>query len=88
VSADVALELRRRCDLYMRDVPLHPEDFVERHEGRRAVRAGDIIAAMRTANVSFDMKGPAGFCYRNSIEVKGLGGNNEASPVCPPCIFR
>jgi hypothetical protein len=34
VSADVAHELRRRCDLQMRDVPFHLEDFVERHEGR------------------------------------------------------
>ena len=33
-SADVAHELRRRCDLQMRDVPFHLEDFVERHEGR------------------------------------------------------
>ena len=33
VSADVALEVRRRCDLQMRDVPFHLEEF-ERHEGR------------------------------------------------------
>jgi uncharacterized membrane protein len=34
VSADVAHELRRRCDLQMRDVPFYLEEFVERHEGR------------------------------------------------------
>jgi hypothetical protein len=34
VSGDVAHELRRRCDLQMRDVPFHLEEFVERHEGR------------------------------------------------------
>jgi hypothetical protein len=34
VSADVAHELRRRCDLQLRDVPFYLEDFVERHEGR------------------------------------------------------
>jgi hypothetical protein len=34
LSADVAHELRRRCDLQMRDVPFHLEDFVERREGR------------------------------------------------------
>src|SRR4051812_24303564 len=33
VSEDVAHELRRRCDLQMRDLPLGIQDFVERHEG-------------------------------------------------------
>jgi hypothetical protein len=34
VSADVAQELRRRCDLQGSDVPSNIQDFVERHEGR------------------------------------------------------
>jgi hypothetical protein len=34
VSADVAQELRRRCDLQLRDVPSNIVDFVERHESR------------------------------------------------------
>jgi hypothetical protein len=34
VSCDVAHELRRRCDLQLRDVPLFLELFVERCEGR------------------------------------------------------
>jgi hypothetical protein len=34
VSADVAQELRRRCDLQMRDVPFYLQDFVDRYEGR------------------------------------------------------
>jgi hypothetical protein len=34
VSADVAKELRRRCDLQMRDVPFFLQDFVDRYEGR------------------------------------------------------
>jgi hypothetical protein len=34
VSADVAQELRGRCDLQLRDVPFYLEEFVERHEGR------------------------------------------------------
>jgi hypothetical protein len=34
VSADVAHELRRRCDLQLRDVPSDMQDFVERYEGR------------------------------------------------------
>ena len=34
VSADVAHELRWRCDLQMRDVPFFLQDFVDRHEGR------------------------------------------------------
>jgi hypothetical protein len=34
VSADVAQEVRYRCDLQMRDVPFYLENFVERHEGR------------------------------------------------------
>jgi hypothetical protein len=33
VSGDVAQELRRRCDLQMRDVPFYLQDFVSRHEG-------------------------------------------------------
>jgi hypothetical protein len=34
VSGDVAQELRRRCDLQMRDVPFFLRDFVGRYEGR------------------------------------------------------
>jgi hypothetical protein len=34
VSGDVAHELRRRCDLQLRDVPFYLEEFVEQHEGR------------------------------------------------------
>jgi hypothetical protein len=33
VSEDVASELRRRCDLDLRDLPASLSDFVERHEG-------------------------------------------------------
>lgn len=32
VSEDVAQELRRRCDLQLRDVPSSLQDFVERYE--------------------------------------------------------
>jgi hypothetical protein len=34
VSEDVARELRRRCDLQMRELPSAISDFVERHEDR------------------------------------------------------
>jgi hypothetical protein len=34
VSGDVAHELRRRCDLQLRDVPSYLEDFVQRHDGQ------------------------------------------------------
>jgi hypothetical protein len=34
VSEDVALEVRRRCDLQGKNVPASLQDFVERHEGR------------------------------------------------------
>jgi hypothetical protein len=34
VSDDIAQELRRRCDLQLRDAPSSIQDFVERHEGR------------------------------------------------------
>src|SRR5689334_13531939 len=34
VSADIAHELRRRCDLQMRDIPAGLHDFADRHEGR------------------------------------------------------
>ena len=33
VSEDVAHELRRRCDVQMRDLPFY-QDFTDRHEGR------------------------------------------------------
>jgi hypothetical protein len=33
VSEEVAQELRRRCDLQLREVPASIRDFVERHEG-------------------------------------------------------
>jgi hypothetical protein len=32
ISADVAAELRRRCDLKMRDMPSNILDFIERYE--------------------------------------------------------
>jgi hypothetical protein len=32
ISEDVARELRRRCDLQMRELPTAISDFVERHE--------------------------------------------------------
>jgi len=32
VSSDIAAELRRRCDLQLRDVPSDLQDFVDRHE--------------------------------------------------------
>jgi hypothetical protein len=34
VSADVAHELRQRCDLQTRDIPFFLQEFVDRHEGR------------------------------------------------------
>jgi hypothetical protein len=33
VSVDIAQELRRRCDLQLRDVPSSIQDFVERFDG-------------------------------------------------------
>lgn len=35
VSKDIAHELRRRCDLQLRDAPSPIQDFIERHEGHR-----------------------------------------------------
>ena len=34
VSVDVAHELRRRCDLQMRDIPFYLQAFTDRYEGR------------------------------------------------------
>ena len=34
VSAEVAQELRRRCDQQQRDIPFFLQDFVDRQEGR------------------------------------------------------
>jgi hypothetical protein len=34
ISADVAQELRRRCDLQQQDIPFFLQDLVDRHEGR------------------------------------------------------
>lgn len=33
VSEEIAHELRRRCDLQLRDIPSSIQEFVERHEG-------------------------------------------------------
>src|SRR5215216_7981548 len=38
VSADVAQEVRRRCDLQLREVPESIQEFVLRHEGGDRVR--------------------------------------------------
>ena len=38
VSADVAQEVRRRCDLQLREVPASIQAFVLRHEGGDRVR--------------------------------------------------
>jgi hypothetical protein len=32
VSADAAIEIRKRCNLQMRDVPSALQDFVDRHD--------------------------------------------------------
>ena len=34
VSEGIAHELRRRCDLQMRDIPFFLQDFTDRYEGR------------------------------------------------------
>ena len=34
VSEDIAHELRRRCDLQMRDIPFFLQDFTDRYEDR------------------------------------------------------
>jgi hypothetical protein len=34
VSADVAYELRQRCDRQQRDIPFYIQDFLDRCEGR------------------------------------------------------
>jgi hypothetical protein len=34
VSRDITQELRRRCDLQLRDIPFYLQDFVDQHEGR------------------------------------------------------
>jgi hypothetical protein len=36
VSADIAIELRRRCDLQQRDIPATLQNFVHRHPGDRS----------------------------------------------------
>jgi hypothetical protein len=33
ISADIAQELRQRCDMQMRDVPFGLEEFIDQHEG-------------------------------------------------------
>ena len=38
LSADVAQEVRRRCDLQLREVPASIQEFVLRHEGSVRVR--------------------------------------------------
>ena len=38
VSQHVAVEIRRRCDLQMTEVPANLQEFVDRHERRAALR--------------------------------------------------
>jgi hypothetical protein len=38
VSQYVAVEIRRRCDLQMTEVPANLQEFVDRHEGRADLR--------------------------------------------------
>jgi hypothetical protein len=44
VSADITAELRRRCDLQMRDVPSELQDFVDRHD---AIYRSQLILPLR-----------------------------------------
>ena len=47
VSEDVAHEIRRRCDLQMRDVPFFLQDFTDRYEGRARISGVDRARAIR-----------------------------------------
>ena len=49
VSEDVARELRRRCDLQMRELPSAISDFVERHEGSRSASVDPSAGLIRLA---------------------------------------
>ena len=46
VSADIAVELRRRCDLQLRDVPSGLQDFVDRHD---AIDRSQLVLPLRLA---------------------------------------
>ena len=46
VSEDVAHELRRRCDLQLRDVPSGLQDFVDRHD---AIDRSQLVLPLRLA---------------------------------------
>lgn len=50
-SADVAQEIRLRCDLRRRDVPFYLEDFVERY------KADTTMCSCRSRRGYFDGKG-------------------------------
>src|SRR5882757_964243 len=53
VSEDVAQELRRRCDLQMRDVPFFLQYFTDRYEGRyRDIQLPLPMRLMRANGVS------------------------------------
>jgi hypothetical protein len=54
VSADIAQELRRRCDLQLRDVPPGIQDFVDRHDriDGSIISAVGITMAIQTENTS------------------------------------
>src|ERR1700710_1910198 len=51
VSEDVAHELRRRCDLQMRDIPSGIVDFVERHEGHHRQLALRLVEVTKSPAV-------------------------------------
>jgi hypothetical protein len=43
-AADIAAELRRRCDLQARDMPSRPQDFVDQHD---AIDRSQLVLPLR-----------------------------------------
>jgi hypothetical protein len=68
VSADVAQELRRRCDLQQRDIPFFLQDFVDRNEGR--YRDHSVAAAY-----------PPGLTWHSSAENRQRSASRRPSPA-------
>jgi hypothetical protein len=81
VSADVAHELRQRCDLQMRDVPFFLQDFVDQYEGRyRDVQLPLPMQSRRRRDADVQSISPARRSTQEFYSVKMLDRGNWSCP--------
>jgi hypothetical protein len=60
VSKDVAQELRRRCDLQLRNAPSSIQEYVERHESRNRQQLTLRLVQTRSIHLNIVIQSGAG----------------------------